>query len=231
MARHQYQLEMNCASPALFDWGNKMKKLFLVSLACLVLTLALSVQGFGVSNIVQSITYSPQLNAFVALIKGDSSRFIASAKGVTDGTAATQGMVGEIKKVTLSAVTATYPSGGPTNCASAASVSLSAGQWFITADGALYTSAGSAGISSGYARLYNQTGTVSVQEQFLITQKSFTPAADDNTYGGFSVSAPVNLAVTSTISIDVCVTSASGNPAGAQTISRAGSFLYAIRQR
>jgi hypothetical protein len=53
-----------------------MKKLFLASLACLVLTLALAVQGFGVSNIVQSITYSPQVQGFIALIKGDSSRVI-----------------------------------------------------------------------------------------------------------------------------------------------------------
>lgn len=40
------------------------------------LALAIAGYAFSVSNIVHSITYSPQMKGFIALIKGDSSRVI-----------------------------------------------------------------------------------------------------------------------------------------------------------
>jgi hypothetical protein len=69
-----------------------MKNRFLFGSLFALLVVAL----LGASNIPQGWTWNSTLNAFQVLMKGDGeTKFVASAKGVRDGSTAAPGMVGE----------------------------------------------------------------------------------------------------------------------------------------
>lgn len=79
-----------------------MKNRFLLGSLFALLMVAL----LGASNIVQQWTWNSTLNAFQVLMKdGGGTKFVASAKGATDGSAAKPGMIGEVISVGLGKTT------------------------------------------------------------------------------------------------------------------------------